>query len=41
MKSTKEGSYIGVNPFFEDDINAAITLVHPDNGSLVWKVNAD
>jgi hypothetical protein len=41
VKSTKEGSFVGVNPFFEDDPNTAITLVHPHNGSLVWKVNAD
>jgi hypothetical protein len=41
VKSTKEGSFVGVNPFFEDDPNTAITLVHPNNQSLAWKVNAD
>lgn len=41
IKSNKEGSFIGVNPFFEDSPNSDITLVNPENSALTWKVNAD
>jgi hypothetical protein len=41
IKSSQEGSFIGVNHFFNDDPNANITLVHPDNNALTWKANTD
>jgi len=41
IKSSQEGSFIGVNPFFDDHPNSHITLVNPENSALTWKVNVD
>lgn len=38
LKQSKDGSFIGVNPFFADDVNGLITLVHPTNEKRVLSI---
>jgi hypothetical protein len=39
LKQSNDGSFIGVNTFFEDDTNGVITLVHPASEKRVLRID--
>jgi hypothetical protein len=39
VKQSKGGSFIGVNPYFQDDINGLITLIHPTHTKRVIQID--